>query len=167
MHILKWLDENFEDVLCGILLVSIMSLLMIQVIVRFVIGYGVTFSEELSRFMFLYLVYFAASLVALRGGHIRVTAHLKFLPRSYQLVARAVSDVLWIGFNLVVLWQSTKLVMSMASQPMRSGAMLIDMRFVYIALPLSFALITFRILQRWVRYYRGTLDILSNEGQEG
>lgn len=166
MRILHWLDKNFEDVICGVLLVGIMTLLMAQVTVRFTIGYGITFSEELSRFMFLYLVYFAASLVACKGAHIRVTAHLKLMPRAVQIVARALSDMLWLGFNAVVLWQGTKLIISMASRPMISGAMLIDMRYVYIALPLAFALICFRMIQRWVRYFRGTVDIL-NDGQEG
>ena len=83
--LLAWLDVHFEDALCGILLVGIMSMLMAQVVVRFVFGHGLTFSEELCRFSFLYLVYFAASLVAGKGAHIRVTAHTRKLPAPMRL----------------------------------------------------------------------------------
>ena len=78
-NLLAWLDVHFEDALCGVLLVGIMIMLMAQVVVRFAFGHGLTFSEELCRFSFLYLVYFAASLVACKGAHIRVTART---PRS-------------------------------------------------------------------------------------
>ena len=58
-NLLAWLDVHFEDALCGVLLVGIMIMLMAQVVVRFAFGHGLTFSEELCRFSFLYLVYFA------------------------------------------------------------------------------------------------------------
>ena len=67
-NLLAWLDVHFEDALCGVLLVGIMIMLMAQVVVRFAFGHGLTFSEELCRFSFLYLVYFAASLVACKGA---------------------------------------------------------------------------------------------------
>ena len=60
-------------------------MLMAQVVVRFAFGHGLTFSEELCRFSFLYLVYFAASLVACKGAHIRVTAHTQKLPAPVRV----------------------------------------------------------------------------------
>ncbi|MBP3731569.1 MAG: TRAP transporter small permease [Mailhella sp.] len=165
MNILKWIDKNFEDVLCGFLLVSIMSMLMAQVMVRFLFGHGLTVSEELSRFMFLYLVYFASSLVALKGAHIRVTAHTKFLPRGMQLFLLLCSDLLWLGFNAVIIYQGFKLIGSMATKPMLSGAMLLDMRYVFVAVPVAFSLQSFRIAQRWVRHLLGCIDILGSANQ--
>ena len=84
-NLLAWLDVHFEDALCGVLLVGIMIMLMAQVVVRFAFGHGLTFSEELCRFSFLYLVYFAASLVACKGAHIRVTAHTQKLPAPVRV----------------------------------------------------------------------------------
>lgn len=163
MKIWKWLDKNFEEALCGLLLIAVMLMLFGQVVVRFTLGYGLTFSEELSRFMFLYLVYFGASLVALKGAHVRVTAHLQYLPRSMQLVFLLLSDLLWLGFNAVVIYQGFRLIDGMALRPVVSGALLIDLRYVYVATPLGFSLMTFRIIQRWVRHIRGTFDILTNQ----
>ena len=162
MGILKWLDKNFEDVVCGFLLVCIMTMLFAQVIIRFIFGYGLTMSEELCRFMFLYLVYFAASLVALKGAHIRVTAHIRLMPRTMQLLLLFVSDIIWVVFNSIVIIQGFKLIQSMATRPMLSGAMLLDMRFVYVSTPIAFCLITFRIFQRWFRHFRGTISVLEN-----
>lgn len=162
-NLFAWLDVHCEDVLCGMLLVGIMIMLMGQVVVRFVFGHGLTVSEETSRFCFLYLVYFASSLVAMKGAHIRVTAHTQLLPHSFQIVLRLFADLLWIAFNVVVIVQGFKLIVSMGARPMVSGAMLLDLRYVFIAVPLAFSLQSFRIVQRWVRHFRGQLNILGTD----
>ena len=160
---LAWLDKHFEDVLCGVLLVGIMIMLMAQVVVRFLFGHGLTFSEELCRFSFLYLVYFAASLVASKGAHIRVTAHTQNLSDSIRIALLALADACWIGFNLTVIYQGALLIDSMSSRPMVSGSLLLDLRYVYFAVPSAFALQTFRILQRWYRHFRGSVSILGSQ----
>ena len=154
-NLLAWLDVHFEDALCGVLLVGIMIMLMAQVVVRFAFGHGLTFSEELCRFSFLYLVYFAASLVACKGAHIRVTAHTQKLPAPVRVGLLMLADLLWLGFND-----------SMSTRPMVSGSMLLDLRYVYFAVPAAFTLQSFRILQRWYRHFRGGVSILGQQQEE-
>ncbi len=163
---LLWLDAHFEDALCGTLLVGIMIMLMAQVVVRFLFGHGLTASEELCRFSFLYLVYFAASLVACKGAHIRVTAHTKRLPASVRVGLLLLADLCWLGFNATVIYQGLLLLESMATRPMVSGSMLLDLRYVYAAVPAAFLLQSFRIVQRWLRHFRGGLSILGEELEE-
>ena len=155
-NLLAWLDVHFEDALCGVLLVGIMIMLMAQVVVRFAFGHGLTFSEELCRFSFLYLVYFAASLVACKGAHIRVTAHTQKLPAPVR-----------VGLlNATVIYQGALLIDSMSTRPMVSGSMLLDLRYVYFAVPAAFTLQSFRILQRWYRHFRGGVSILGQQQEE-
>lgn len=163
---LLWLDAHFEDALCGTLLVGIMIMLMAQVVVRFLFGHGLTASEELCRFSFLYLVYFAASLVACKGAHIRVTAHTKRLPVPVRVGLLLLADVCWLGFNATVVHQGLLLLQSMATRPMVSGSMLLDLRYVYAAVPAAFLLQSFRIVQRWLRHFRGRLSVLGEAIEE-
>ena len=156
-NLLAWLDVHFEDALCGVLLVGIMIMLMAQVVVRFAFGHGLTFSEELCRFSFLYLVYFAASLVACKGAHIRVTAHTQKLPAPVRVGLLMLADLLWLGFNATVIYQG---------RPMVSGSILLDLRYVYFAVPAAFTLQSFRILQRWYRHFRGGVSILGQQQEE-
>jgi TRAP-type C4-dicarboxylate transport system, small permease component len=162
-RVLTWLDCHFEEALCGFLLVAVMTMLMAQVIVRAVFGYGLTASEELSRFSFLYLVYFAASLVAGKGVHIRVTAQMKFYPKILQTISLLMADLFWLVFNSVVIYQGTLFVLSMARKPMVSGALLIDMRLVFVAVPVAFTLQSLRILQRWLHHFRSGTPLLGEQ----
>ena len=163
--VLKLLNAHFEETLCGALLISIMAMLFIQVVVRFVFGHGMTIPEELCRFFFLYYVYFTASLVALKGAHIRITAQMRILSPRAQLFFRALADGCWAAFNVTVIYQGVALLIDMQSKPMISGGLLLDMRYVYAAVPLAFILQTARILQLWVRHFKGE-NTLFAEGQE-
>lgn len=159
MKTLHWLDENFEDVICGLLLTVIMIFLFAQVVVRFLFGSGLAVAEEVSRLSFLFLVYFGSSLAAAKGAHIRVTAQLRFLPRVLGMACLLTADLLWLSFNGVVIWQGCMLVENMATRPMLSGVLLIDLRPVFAMVPLAFALQSFRIVQHWFRYFRGRAQL--------
>ena len=80
--------KNLEEYICCALLGVIMTLLMMQVCYRYFGGKSIAWSEEVSRFLFLYLVYFAASLAASKNLHIRVTAQLKQSSTSCRSSAR-------------------------------------------------------------------------------
>ena len=164
-NLLAWLDVHFEDALCGVLLVGIMIMLMAQVVVRFAFGHGLTFSEELCRFSFLYLVYFAASLAASKNLHIRVTAQLKLLPKLGQMLLLLTTDIIWLIFCIIVVNVGTDFIISMSDRPMVSGALMLDMRYVYAAVPIAFTLQAVRLVERWWRIFtkRDPLVVPSEE----
>ena len=155
--------RNLEEYVCCALLAVIMTLLMMQVCYRYFGGRSIAWSEEVSRFLFLYLVYFAASLVACKGAHIRVTAHTRRLPSSVRVGLLMLADLCWLAFNATVIYL---LLHSMAARPMVSGSMLLDLRYVYVAVPAAFLLQSFRILQRWARHFRGRLSVLGDEAND-
>lgn len=163
MALLRWLNKNFEEVLCGILLIGIMLMLMGQVLTRFLFGYGLTFSEELSRYFFLWFVYFCSSLVAAKGLHIRVTAQMLKMPVRLKTAMLFVADLLWLTFNGVLVWQGTLLFLSMGRRSMVAGSLQIDLRWVYVAVPVAFALQSLRIIQRWVAWRRRGVPLLGGE----
>ena len=76
------------------------------------------------------------------------------------------ADLLWLGFNATVIYQGALLIDSMSTRPMVSGSMLLDLRYVYFAVPAAFTLQSFRILQRWYRHFRGGVSILGQQQEE-
>lgn len=161
--VFSWLDANFEDAICGVLLLIIMGMLIAQVFVRAVFGHGLTTSEEISRFSFLFLVYFGSSLVASKGAHIRVTAQMKFFPRPIPTLMFLLADLLWLTFNGFVIYYGTMLIISMTKRPMISGGLLIDLKPIYAVLPVAFSLQSFRIIQRWYRFLAGKASLVKDE----
>ena len=147
--------KHLEEYLCGALLMGIVTLLMAQVIFRYGSGKTVAWIEEVTRFAFMYLVYLAASCVAAKNLHIRVTAQLMLLPRWGQIFLLALTDAVWLAFCLITAWVGVEFVANMQNRPMISGALMLDMRYVYFALPFAFALQSIRLIERWWRILTG------------
>ncbi|RXT07027.1 TRAP transporter small permease [Ammoniphilus sp. CFH 90114] len=84
----RWfqLIHNFENIITGFLLCTIITLLFIQVIARYVFGSAFSWTEEIARFGFLAMVYISASIGIQRGSHIRINAHILRFPEPIQKI---------------------------------------------------------------------------------
>lgn len=143
--------DGFETAICGALLVSIVGLLFVQVIARYGFGQSISWAEEMSRFGLLGLVYISASMGAKQGTHIRITAHLKMLPPVPRVIVFAFSDLIWLSFNVIVVYQSILLIYGMNTRPLVSGALLLNMQYVFALIPIGFFLQSVRLIERWWR----------------
>ncbi len=97
-----------EVVIVG--LISVMSILVIvNVALRFFFSSSIVVSEELSRFMFIYIV-FLGSIVALKeDGHIYVDFIAKAFPRPIQWVLKLVVNCCMLYCCYVLLLGSVEL----------------------------------------------------------
>lgn len=154
MKVAKFLDENLEKILSGFFLFCMVFLLSAIVFFRFVLNRGLAFAEELDRMAFVWMVYMAAAFAAQRGAHIRVEAVGLILPKRLNQYMRYLADFLWVGFNLIVIKEGINVVLSMFKYRYESPAMGWSMAYVYTIVPISFALMTFRIVQKHIRGIR-------------
>lgn len=144
--ILLKLDE-FESYACQALLCLFVTLLFIQVILRVVFNYGIPWSEELSRFAFVWFVFLGASYAARLSAHNRVTFHLKLLPDKMRHGIEFIADMLWVAFNTLMTIKSIEVIESLMEFPFLSPALDWSMAILYFIFPISFTLTSIRILQ--------------------
>ena len=110
MKKLKWISDNFEKPIC-ILFLSVMSILLfIQVIMRRVVGNSLTWSEELARYLFVWLVYFGISMGANERKHITVDAFMGVFPKQWRPWVVVVGDILFLVFSVIIVVSSFDLV---------------------------------------------------------
>jgi len=154
VKVLRFIDENFEKILANFFLFSMVFLLSAIVFFRFVLNRGLPFAEELDRMAFVWMVYTAAAFAAQRGTHIRLEAVGLILPKRLNRYMRYFADLLWVGFNLIIIREGINVVASMFKYRYESPAMGWSMAYVYTIVPISFALMAFRIIQRHIREIR-------------
>lgn len=146
------LDRHFEEAVCAVLLCLLMLLLGLQVVLRFGFGTALTWSEELIRFLFVWFAYLGAVLGAQRGAHIRITSFVALLPGArLRRAILLVADLAWVAFNLAVVMISWRLLETFLRFPQRSAALGVDLFWIYLVVPLSFALMTGRLIQLRLR----------------
>ncbi len=153
-----FLYEHLEKAIACTLLVLMVIILATQVLFRYVFFIGLDWTEETARFCFVWMIYMGASLAALQARHIRIEIHLKWLgPRIYA-VFMMLSDLLWVSYNLILVWVGFKLTYRMIFQlPYISPTLGWNLGYVYLVIPVGFLLMTLRVIQARYRVLRGRL----------
>jgi TRAP-type C4-dicarboxylate transport system permease small subunit len=144
--IYKFLD-NFESYICRTLLAIFVVLLFAQIISRELFNYSFSWSEELATYMFVWFVYFGASYAAKLYAHNRVTFQFNKLPKKVTNIIEGIADLFWIAFNVYFVYLSFTFVFFKMNLFWKSQTLGIPMKYIYMILPIAFALMTIRIIQ--------------------
>jgi len=143
----KRLLDNFESYICQFLLSFFIILLFVQIIGREVFSVNISWGEELARFSFVWFVFFGAVVAARLSAHNRVTFQFKKFSKKTQNYIEGFADLIWIIFNGVMIWKSIYLIKSMMQFTYTSPTLGWDMAYVYLIFPISFTLMSIRIIQ--------------------
>lgn len=159
--------DNFEEVMSVLCVGLMVACLMLQVGMRWFTGHGVAWTEELSRYTFLWTVFFAAILVAKQGAHVRISAQYLLMPPKYRLGFRMFTDALWVCFNIYMAYLSWGVIQGGLEFPEISPTLKIVRGYVEMIIPFAFVTMSFRIIEGYiVRWKEGTLLGLVQENFE-
>jgi TRAP-type C4-dicarboxylate transport system permease small subunit len=162
--LIRKLYDHFEEILSVTCVGVMVACLMLQVGARWIGGHGLPWTEELSRYAFLWTVFAAAPLVAKHCAHVRITAQYLLMPPKYRLVFRFLTDMLWAGLNIYIAWESWVVISGGLDFPELSPTLKIVRSYVEMIIPFGFVLMTLRIVEGYiVRYRKGTLLELVQE----
>lgn len=146
MKILKNIIDNIEEYMCASLIAVMILTLAAQVCVRTFTGSGLAWSEELSRYSFVWAVFCGMALGCKKLLHVRITAQFLLFPKNIRLYSRIIADAIWVAFNIFLIYQSILLIQEGFEFPETSPALHWTMAYVEMIIPVSFALSTVRIL---------------------
>lgn len=161
MYLLKKLYDNFEEYACALFIGIMILCLILQVLVRAFVGSSIAWTEELSRYSFLWTVYMGTALAVKHGAHVRITA--QFLPMSTRprLFFRILSDSLWVIFCLFFAWTGLDVIKEGFEFPEISPTLYIYKAWVEAIIPFGFVLMAWRLIEQYISKIRtGTLDTL-------
>jgi len=144
---IKWLDDNIEKVmLCTFL--SVMVLVMgVQVVARYVFNESLTWSEELTRYLFVWSAFISLPYTLKRGTALRIDQLITMFPNGAKKVINIVGYLLMIVFFGFMLYNSFGVVQSAINSGQKSPALGLPMYMVQVASVVSFGLAIFRAVQ--------------------
>ena len=144
--------------------VAAMSVMLVvifaQVVSRYVFSWTPEWSEELARYLFVWVVFIGSALIMGESGHLAV----QFVPNHFKGTATGkfleiVINLSGYVFILILLTQGAKMTRVMTFQ--MSPGMEIPMSWVYAVIPLSSALMLLYLIKDTVRIFK------SRSGPEG
>ena len=128
-----------------ITLVGGMTLIVfLQVVYRYVLVQPLHWSEELARYLFIWLSMLGATLGLQKRGHFGLDFFYRMLPNRGRRFLQFLTYFLMGGVILVILVQGIKLVETTALQ--ESPAMGISMAWAYACLPIGAFLMAIHLL---------------------
>ncbi|GAA0438914.1 hypothetical protein GCM10008983_14770 [Lentibacillus halophilus] len=154
MKLYKHLDDHIETYLSAALLVFFSLLCIVQVIMRYVFNESLIWSEELSRYAFVWFIYTSAAYAVRYQRHVKfsflVTLLHKASPMFSQLL-KILALIIWISFLIFLDYFSIQLVLNQYHTGQVSPANQLPMYMVYIGIPIGSFLMTFRVVQHIIR----------------
>lgn len=158
--LLHWLDENLEAVMCAAFMSVMTLVIFIQVIMRYVFQNSLSWSEEFSRYCFVWLIYIGTAYGCKKMQHIKIDAALLLFPKKLRPYITILGELLVLGFAAYILVTGTALVNFQILYEKSSPAMEISLAIVNAAPVVGFALVIIRQIQNVVRQ-------IAQLGQEG
>ena len=98
------------EILMLVLGILLIVCLLVAVFFRYVVGYALSFPEELSMLLFTWIVFLAGSLGVRESSHVRLTLVLKRLAPAAQKVTTVLITALTISFGAVLLYSGKDMV---------------------------------------------------------
>ena len=147
MKILKALDDKFELAICIILMSLMTVIIFIQVIMRYVMENSLVWSEELARYLFIWLIYMGISYGAKIMKHIKIEAALGLFPKKMRPYVVLLGDVLFLSFSVFIAYTAFTVVQKQLALGQTSPAMQMPMWIIYAAPMVGFTLTSIRQIQ--------------------
>ena len=148
MKVLKFLDENLEKMLCVVFLALMSIIIVLQVFFRYVLNNSLSWSEELARYLFIWMIYVGISYGVKLDKHICVDAVYTFMPKGIKRGYAIVAYVLFLIFAVAIIYYGILVVGMQISSGQVSPAMGLPMQYVYVAPVVGMILTVIRLVQK-------------------
>ncbi|MCI8599713.1 MAG: TRAP transporter small permease [Lachnospiraceae bacterium] len=168
--VLHWLDENLECTICMVLLSVFTVILFIQVIMRYVFNNSLSWSEELARYLFIWLVFIGISYGAKQMKHLKIDVFLNIFPKKFRPYVIIFADMVVLIFSIMVIYSAYSIVTQYMKMGSASPALRIPTWFIQSSSIVGYGLTTIRqiqtIIYRIKELKAGDLDAFEANDEE-
>lgn len=155
MKLLRYLDNYFEEFIMSILFAIMVSSIFLQVIMRKVFNDSLSWSEELARYCFIWLVYIGISYAVKKMRHIKIDLLYGQLNPKFQRILRFFSNTVFAMFSLFILVNGINLSIKFFELGQISPALHIPAGVIYLAAPVGLGFALIRLVQNMILDVRG------------
>lgn len=150
MKVLKWLDDYLEEVLLLVLLCAMTCIMGVQITARYVFSSSLSWSEEITRFMFIISGFLSASFCIKKGASVKIDQLVGMLPGKGVHYFRLISYSIQLVFFAYLIPFAWNYMMAQVESGQLSPACGIPMWIIQSSALISFALCVFRLIQKWI-----------------
>ena len=163
--ILHFLNEYLEETVCVVLMSVMTIIIFIQVVMRYLLHNSLSWSEELARYCFIWLIYIGIAYGCKLMKHIKIDAALKLFPEKIRPYIVILGELLVIVFATYIVITGVQLTYKQMLYGKVSPALGLPLQYINIAPAAGFFLVIIRQIQTgW--YLVGKLSDNKEKGEE-
>ena len=147
--VFRWLDDSLEETMMVITLILMTVIMGIQVFSRYALGASLSWSEELTRYLFVWEGFLSVSYCTKKCISIKIEQFVAMFPRRGKAIFKLVNHTFELIFFFYLIPFAVKYLISAVESGQVSPACHIPMYYVQAAPLVSFVLVAIRIMQRW------------------
>lgn len=150
MKLLKLLNNHLEEYILVLLLIAEVIVVFAQVVTRYVFKYPLPWSEEIARYMFIWMVWVGAAYGTKENKNICIDVLSSKFEGPAKKISEALTFVLFVCLMLFMMYTSGKVTMQVYNSHSHATGSGLPMWIVWFSLPLSMTLMLFRFVQNSV-----------------
>ncbi|VEF46138.1 C4-dicarboxylate transporter permease large protein [Bacillus freudenreichii] len=158
--LLSLIDQRFEEVLIVAGFLIFIILINLQVINRYVLPFVdianiTTWTEEISRYLFIFVSFLGASLAIRKGESIQVNFLLDRMSAGLRNSINIANTIFMVYFSYIMIRYGYDLITFQLETHQSSPALAMPMAVPYSAVPIGFTLIFIRLVQKFIKDTKG------------
>lgn len=154
MKVLKWLDDKLEETILILLLIAMVLIMGLQVVCRYVFNQSLSWSEELTQYLFIWATFISVSYCVKKRISIKIEQFFNMLPTKGKTILRLFRHTLVFIFCLIMIPYAVTYVQQAVQSGATSSALGIPMYYIQSAPLIGFILLIVRVAQAWVREFK-------------
>lgn len=151
MKIVSFIDKHLEEILCAVLLAAMTIVIFLQIVLR-LLGLPLSWTEEIGRYMFIWLIYIGCASAIRKRKHISVELLDLFLKERGKFVLNIISNVVFLIFAVILTYYSFFVVQRVSTQ--LSPAIRMPMSIPYSSVLVGSALMVVRLIQDTIARFK-------------
>lgn len=109
---------HVEDIISFAIFWILAAVVFLQFFTRYVLNDSMSWTEEIARYLLIWVTFVGGAISIRRGTHIGVEVMLQFLPPAMVRILRFVIDIVSVGFIGLLFWFALKISERMQIQTM-------------------------------------------------
>ncbi len=163
MKVIRFLDDKLEELLLIGLLVAMALIMGIQIFCRYVLNYSLSWSEELTRYLFIWSCFISISYCIKRWISIKVDQVIKMLPKKGYVIAQLLLNILLFILFVYLTVHGYQFLLLAIKSKQRSPALGLPMVYVQCSPFVGFALAAFRSFQQIIYEMLNVIHMMKHE----
>jgi TRAP-type C4-dicarboxylate transport system permease small subunit len=146
---------------CAILMFSMATVITAQVLSRYILGSSLTWSEELGRYIFVWMSFLGMSIGVKQGSHVALDILIKKLKGVSQKLLMLINNAIVFFFGVCLTVSGFQLFELGMGQ--KSPTLQLPMQYVYIVIPISGIFLLYFVLSETIKMFTRQ----ESQGKEG